>query len=453
MSSCNSSILGNSKLAPRRLTQPEPEPYIRGMHAPTADLDARSRKWAATNDPASLWPGLDLALLHGAALGIERSVAQILAGRTTSLGGADGGDAHVIGVASLLSGTGPLLGYWVERGMLDVSAPLACVLARHLAHGRSRYTRIHREVMPALESLVRAGVAPAILKGFHTTNVYFPEPGVRPLADVDVYVVPELVARAEQALASADFHLGVNSARFKSDWYPGGEVRRIRSLEFWHSRSPWKVELHSALEFGTLIRHGVQLESAMAVTEPWNALGIPLRVAPQPLLFVALAAHLSGELHSSRLLRLVELTFLIRRDSASGSLDWAHATDLLERTGAERFAYPALTLVEQLAPGTVDPALLALTVRRSTRIARVVVGELTPATPILHEQVSFAERLMWEPGIIGVVRRVVEMFLPARGVSLAEILFVYRSRVRRLLTGRVSWRQRGRRGASGEMHV
>lgn len=428
-------------------------PYIREMHAATAELNARSRRWAVTNDPAALWPGLDSRLLPAAAIAIERAVAQILDGRKTTLGAPDGADARAIGIAALISGTGPLLGYWVELGLLDVSAPLALLLARHLQHGRGRVRRIEREITPVLRRLVQAGVEPGILKGFHTAHVYFPEPGVRPLSDVDVYVEPRFVVPAGAALASGGFGPGTRSAEFKTNWYPRGRILPIRSLEFWHVRSPWGIELHSALEFGTVIRHGIHLERAIPVVQPWTWNGLLLRVAPQPLRLVTAAVHLSTELHAARLIRLIELTLMVRRDLPSGELSWDAVTELLEQTGATRYAYPAFTLVEQLAPGTVDAALLVRTFKRSTRIARVVVGELTPATPILHEHVSFAERLMWEPGIIAIVRRVLGMFLPARGVSLAEVLFVYRSRVRKLFTGRVSWRQRGRRRASREMRV
>jgi hypothetical protein len=418
----------------------------------TADLDARARRWAATNDPASLWPNLDLGLLAESALRIEHCVSAILAGRPASLGGGTGTDAHALGIAALISGTGPLLGYWVEQGLLDVAEPVATVLARHLEQGRGRYARIRDEIAPVLDGLVAADVQPAVLKGFHTAHVYFPEPGVRPLGDVDLYVEPHFVARAESAIGNAGFHSRTNSAKFKSDWYPEADTQPVQSLEYWHQLSPWKIELHTALDFGTLIRHGVQLETGMPLNEIWCGLGIPLRVAPQPLLLVGVATHASGELHASRLLRLIELTWMIRRDESSGVLDWSAVEELLERTGATRFAYPAFTLVEQLAPGTIKPSILTHLARRSTRIARAVVRELTPATPILNERTSIAERLMWEPGILGLIRRVLEMFLPAPGVSLQDVITIYRSRAHKLFGGRVSWRfdSRGHRARAAQ---
>lgn len=403
------------------------------------DLDARVRRWQRTGDHGSLWPDFDTRSLSAAALGIERSVTRLLDGRVASLGAPDGNDARAIGIAALLSGTGPLLGYWVEQGHLDVAPALARVLERHLTHGRGRTARIRRAITPALEDLVRAGVTPTVLKGLHTGHVYFPEPGVRPLADVDAYVTPDAAARAEQVLLANGFQPGDEGGRFKRDWYPSRGSTRIRSFEFWHVRSPWKLELHQALELGTLIRHRVRLEEMTPLTAPWDGLGVALHVVPQPLRLVVHAVHLSSELTSARLLRLVEMILMVRRDTASGALDWSAAMDLLARTGAMRFAYPALGLAEQLAPGTIPGELVARAHQRSTPIARSVVARLTPATPILHDRVAFSERLMWEPGALGIARRVVEMFLPTPGVPWRKGLLIYRSRLSRLVTGRISW--------------
>ena len=66
----------------------------------------------------------------------------------------------------------------------------------------------------------------------------------------------------------------------------------------------------------------------------------------------------SGELFSSRLLRLVELVLVIRKDDERDPLDWAAVTEHLRSANALRFAYPAFTLVERLAPGTIDERAL-----------------------------------------------------------------------------------------------
>ena len=392
-----------------------------------------------TSDPALLWPDVDTSMLAPAALDIETCTKRILDGQAASLGRADGSDARVVGIAALVTGMGPLLGYWLEQGKLDVAESVAQVLRRHLAHGRARIGRIRREVTPIFEALVAAGTEPGILKGYYTTHVYFPEPGLRPLADVDVYVEPARVARATQTLTDAGFVPANSAALFKEDWYPPGGQGRIRSFEIWDARSPWKLEVHSALDFGPVIRHGVRLDAVNPVPEVWDALGVPLRVAQQPMLFVTGAVHLSSELANARLLRLVELVLMARRDVPSGALDWSAVEELLERTRATRFAHPALALVEQLAPGTVPPTLRERARQRSSRIARGVVRTMTPATPIVADHVSFAERVMWEPGTLSVIRRVLEMFLPPPRVPMREMPRIYAGRVWRICVGRIGW--------------
>jgi hypothetical protein len=289
------------------------------------------------------------------------------------------------------------------------------------------------------------------MKGFHTAHLYFPEPGVRPLADVDLVVLPEEVERSAGALAAAGFSADPSVLRpYKGQWHLAGMDQRIWSLEYWHARSPWRLELHDAVSFGHLVLHRARLAHPATNAASWNHGGVSLRVPAEPLLVILLATHLSGELYSMRLLRLVELVLVIRTDHAAGRLDWAAVEEELARMGVARFAWPALALVEQLAPGTIPQRVLSGTRGASTGLARRVVAQLTPATPLLQERVSLAERLMWAAGPWQLLRRMALMVAPPSGLSLSSLADVYRGRLRRLLTGRVSWRQ-GRAPGSDQM--
>ena len=414
-------------------THPEPDDAA-------GDLTPRGRAWLATGDPAALWPALQPGTLQPAADAIGRAVAAILRDERASLHAADGRDAYAIGIAALLSGTGPLLGHWVERGVLDASEPVAVVLARHLEQGRRRMERITAGVRPALAALHTAGLAPAVIKGFHTAHAYFPEPGTRPIGDVDVVVAPGDVARGEQQLRAIGFTPNnVIDTPYKRDWYPPDDDGRMRSFELWHARDRWKLELHDGLNFGFTAPYGVRLEAAAPFDGGWHVLGVPVRVATQPLLASLIATHLSGEPYASRLLRLVELTLVIRRDGALGLLDWSAVRELLERSGALRFTYPAFALVERLAPGTVDATLLTSARAAATRLTRRVTEGLTPTSPIVQHGVSLAERLMWTRGPVDTMRRIALMAMPVPGHPWRHSLMTYHGRVRRLLAGRVSW--------------
>jgi hypothetical protein len=404
-----------------------------------ADIERRAKAWLASGNPEDLWPSADVARLPAAAGAIERAMRVLLAGHSTSLGAPNGADANEISLAALPAGVGPLLGWHVEKGMLDVSAQLAALLARHLEHGRKRADRIVNQGLPALAALREGGVDPCVIKGFHSAHVYFPEAGVRPFADIDVIIKASDIQRADRILSSLGF---VGDAMidvpYKRSWSAPGEDGRTWSLEFWHEMSHWKIEIHDRINFEDLFRYGVSLDVPEFLNGLWSLNGVPIRVPGQPLLFAILATHLSVELYERRMIRLVELVLMIRRDIELRALDWKEAEDLLDRLRAKRFAYPALALVEQLAPGTVDDGLLSRSRRAATRLTRYVVDRITPATPLLADRVSLAQRMMWVSGIGETIRRVGLMVGPVRSVPFPVTVQFYRRRVRRLLGGRVS---------------
>jgi hypothetical protein len=421
-------------------TLPAPTKIQTATGDPSAELAARARAWQFGRDPRALWPALDPALLQPAADAIGRAVAVLVRGQSTALGSARGDDAYAIGVAALLTGTGPLLGYWVENGALDVSDAVAAVLGNHLAHGRARAQRIAREVGPALGCLVAAGVTPTIIKGFHTSYAYFAEPGLRPISDVDVLIAPGEVRKAEAELRRVGFvPSDVICKPYKRDWYPSDDDGRIWSVEVFDARDRWKLELHDGYNFGELPSFGLGLESRLGATMRWLVDGIPVWVPAQPLLTVALAAHIAGELHTRCLLRVVELASVIRRDRELGLLDW-HALDhLLAQTRADRFVYPAFSLVEQMVPGTIDQGILQRARRASTPLARLVTRRLTPTFPVLDDRPILAERLMWIKTRQHAARSIMNWLNPVPDRPWAETLGLYHSRAVRALLGRASW--------------
>src|SRR4051812_27786520 len=178
--------------------------------APFDELRRRQYAWRSTQRPDALWPGLDGDVIQSAANAIGDAVVSVLRGERARLYFADDdGDtergARAVGVAALITGVGPLLGAWIERGELDAEQPIARVLARHLAHGRAREARIRAAVMPVLARMEQSGLQPGVIKGFHTAQVYFPEPGARPCSDVDVVVPPTAIPEAERMLRDAGF--------------------------------------------------------------------------------------------------------------------------------------------------------------------------------------------------------------------------------------------------------
>jgi hypothetical protein len=140
---------------------------------------------------------------------------------------------------------------------------------------------------------------------------------------------------------------------------------------------------------------------------------------------------------------LVELVLVLRRDVAEGRLDPGALAALLERTGTARFAHPALALTDELAPGTVDPALLASTARNATRRTLRVLADLRAAdlAPLLRP--SLDAKVMWARGPREWLLNLSELVVPSddgRSVGLGRLQW---RRLRALLTGRARWRAGG----------
>ena len=416
-----------------------PTPLDDPPDAPADEMRRREHAWHSTHRASALWPGLDADVLQRAADAIGAAVAAVLGGERATLpwdctGPDTNRRARALGVAALLTGVGPLLGAWLEHGTLTADEPVARVLARHLAHGHARMARVRAGALPVLARMEAAGLSPGVIKGLHTAHEYFPEPGARPTADVDVVVAPEHVPRAMQVLREAGFVSEYATASgSKSEWMPPGHDGVVRSHELWHAGNPWTLDLHDGLNFAAIMQN-VRMRQTPAFAEVLRVDGVSLRVCDPNELISVLSTHGSTEIYSQRLLRLVELTLVIRRAQSLGRLDWRAVDASLAGRGTRRFAYPLLTLVEQLAPGTVPAATLAPLRAHTTRRIRDVTSRFTPTSPILDERFSLSERLLWASGVRATVRRFWRMISPLEGVPLRARWLVYRHRASRLLS-------------------
>src|SRR5262245_7064908 len=182
-----------------------PETHGHGL-AVEPSVAARLQAYARTGDPSTLWPGLTETARVSALQEVERITRAVLAGSAAVH--VDPHDVH--GTSALLiaghtSGTGTLLGRWIADGMAVAREDVARGLLEQLAHARRRADRMAREVAPALDALEARGLKPVALRGFHTSRVYFEEPGLRRMADIDLLVPPRLIGRAEAALQAVGF--------------------------------------------------------------------------------------------------------------------------------------------------------------------------------------------------------------------------------------------------------
>jgi hypothetical protein len=358
--------------------------------------------------------------------------------------------SRALGVAAFTSGTGPLLGRWIELEVVAAEPDVSRTLLLHLAHGRLRASRLEAAFAGVIDRLAAAGVEPTVVKGFHSAYEVFPEPGTRPASDLDLVVEPPDLAPAERALRDAGFTPRQVLARpYTCEWTPAGESALPRSLALTHAYNPWSVDLHASFDrdFGGVSTVSL-VRSVREATRTWRVAGRDVRILREPYLTAYLALHVSQELKNLTLLRLVELAWVIRRGLRSGDLTWGALERMLERERAAAYVYPGLELAERLAPGTVPAEVRARIAREAPARVRAVVDRLEPASAQRLESVSLEESFMWAVGPAGHARRLGRMLWPSWAGSPADVLRVQAARARQLLARRVSLGRSGRGGGA-----
>ena len=405
-----------------------------------AELARRLDRFTRTQDPSALWPGLTEPARVAAAREIERVTRAVLAGQSgVRLNHDRAHDVYALSIAAHTTGMGPLLGRWIENGRIDATPATTDRIATQSRHARRRAARLEREVLPALDALLERAIVPVVLKGFHTARVYFEEPGVRRMSDVDVLVAPNQVEGAETALRSAGFRpTGPRMSPYKQDWIGAHVDERTFSVEASDERTKWVIELHASLDRTFHPGAVARLDGERAHTVPFSVCNRRLLALAPHVLLLELACHCSQELGSSRLLRLVEIVRVVRAECTSGRLDWSEMLGMLERTGAARYAFPALALAEDLAPGTIDGRVLAMGHRESTRAARHTVRRLVPAGGSI-EELGLLRQVMWMRGPVALLHRALRLIAPS-SQGRPGLLPSWRVRLRQMRTGLLSIR-------------
>jgi hypothetical protein len=405
------------------------------------DIENRFRWAREQGHPTYLWPEVAIRDWRSGLKQIERVTAEVLSGSgMPSMKIRDPGPGALT-VAAFTSGVGPLLGYWIESGALSAGSRVGSLMRLHLEHGRRRAARLEWELRRAVGLLAGAGVDCIVLKGAHTSRAYFPEPGTRPAADLDLAIDPKAIPAATNALREAGYRGMLEQRRpYKADWRPPDAPQSIRSLYFNHPQNPFAIELHGSMDRDFCGVRSVKLVDGVEGTEPWPELHSGTRVLAQPQLTAYLAAHASEGLQNLTLVRLVELVFVVRRD-AGRTLDWKDFLELLSAKAATGYVYPALALVEQLAPGTIDETVLRSVAAAAPRRVRALIERVTPATAYRPERISLEERFMWAVGPLDYARRAARTVWPiAGGGSFRRLARIYRDRVYEVARGVVSIR-------------
>lgn len=398
------------------------------LDLPPDEAPRRIREARMRGLPRWLWPELPVPRWRAATAEVVRATGDVLAGRPAVLDAEGRMGAEALGIAAFLAGMGPLLGHWMERGVLAADGDAAALFALHRAHGRARAERMQRVLDDALAALAAAGVDAIVAKGMATARTLFPEPGARPMGDMDLVVPPAAIPAVERALAAAGFvrQAGDYERRpYHADWRPPDDDGAVRSLSLLHRDNPLGLNLRDGFDRHTALGRVRLGWPAPADTVPMPGLRTPARALAGPFQVAHLAAHASEQRESLLPIRLVELVLAF-----GAGLDPAALDAFLRARRMGQRVYPAIALAERLAPGTVDPRLMhALADAAGPRLRRTVdaldLGYLQRLDQPVAGGHAFASR-----GPADDVRAAVRWLVPF--TSPGRLAQVYRTRLTRL---------------------
>ncbi len=231
-----------------------------------------------------------------------------------------------------LYGMAPLL-YWQIKdcvGQTGLPPDRLPDLRKSFLNSAARNLLLYRELDAILGALQPAGIPVILLKGLHLAKFVYPEPALRPMADIDLLLHPDDLPQAFQVLQ----RLGYGASR---DFDLGREVRRHQHIPplirpgkapvelHWHIASPGsplQVDLGGLWERA----QPVELTSYQAMI-----------LAPEDLL-LHLSLHLLQDEFIGGLKRLYDIVALL--SFYGPRLDWEQLGGPLRRLGMPKKPVP-----------------------------------------------------------------------------------------------------------------
>jgi hypothetical protein len=266
-----------------------------------------------------------------------------------------------------------------RRAAWDVPGPVAGALTGALATGRARHAVFARDLGTVLDALGAAGAPALVIKGAALAETLYPDPALRPFADLDLLIRRRDLEAADRALRGAGFArlADDHSWQYDADWDAATVYERAGGA---------RVDLHWALL--TEPRYGWDPVAAEAVWEratPAVIAGRGARTLGREDTLLHLAAHLAVHHALVGLVWLWDLALVVERWGAG--LDWpaVHARAARWRVStALAFALDAVHDVFGVAP--VAPPARPRGVRAAAfrlLLARAGAARLTRLDPVV----------------------------------------------------------------------
>jgi hypothetical protein len=191
-----------------------------------------------------------------------------------------------------------------------------------------------RAVSKAIEPLTDAGLEPVVLKG-PALAARYPQPGLRPMEDIDLLLPKAQHAQASSALIEAGWRIVRPSTRDAYD------------TMFTHPQVPsLSLELHFGLEHPSQRVTTLDGETLWRRRQPIECLGTPAFGLPLPEELVFLSAH-AGKPHHGffRLIWIADLAMVTGQATAAGAtIDWDAVATLARQSGCLTMVAAALAL-------------------------------------------------------------------------------------------------------------
>lgn len=399
---------------------------------PSIDVDQRFEDAMRVGRPEWLWFEVPEARWAEAAATIETVLQEML-----SIGRSDDkllDDALALSIACYTSGTGPLLGSWIEQGRLTTTAANAAILGVHLDHNRTRMAQLTARASEAVDALSAAGTTPIVMKGMHTAHRYFDEPGQRIASDIDLLLRPDELPVAAEILADLGYE-PKNGGFHQRSWARPDVAEKPVTLTYVHQDDPWSIDLHEGVTrklAGSSRMADIDSLVPIVALESWpvSASG---SVFPPPLLLAHLLTHASSYLDSLTLQRQYEIILVIRKNGGGGAFDWMAFADLCDRAGAWPVLYPALRCAEQLSPDLIPGPIMMRSRKAAPPSVRKLIEAHSAASAHRVGRWSWGEKYMWADGIFPRVRQFLDDLGTPDHLNFRQVANMWRKRIHRQL--------------------
>jgi hypothetical protein len=257
-------------------------------------------------------------------------------------------------------GIGALLDRAAERWP-DADA-LHPTLRSYLAEQRrlsgERVALLLQDLAEILRACEQEQIAAAPLKGSLLATLYYAEPGLRPMNDLDLLVRPADEQRMLRLLARLRYQPLARSQKHVLLARPESHGPVV-SFTGEHPDNPRSLDLHTRLaEYFWGIKYDLT-EEAWADSASGRLQGAEARVLGPAALMHHLAIHASSDALARRLrlLHLADIAFVADKIDQA---DWDRIVAGAQRRGEQRLVYPALMLTNRYYPAVPAAVLRAL---------------------------------------------------------------------------------------------